>query len=296
MNKKLLYVLSSIVAVALIAVGTALLLTKVAPKNDTSDTQGESVTLSSLTGDFKTVLKNASNVTVIEAHAASPTAVLYPLGDHVWAGIDEGSTFLSMAAEGASVEAVATYAADVEKVLAERDFKARGDMRVSEPASLSQYFSSDDITCTVTRTTKGSPTLLYINCAHISAFAKSIGKTAPFVAAYKAAGIKGKDVLLVNPEIQNSGTKDYKYGVVNYSLINETAKGAEALFYQLPDKTWHFFTVAEDREKIPCSDFKTDELVNAFIGFICYDTSLNSSSYVLRPNPTFEVVPGEMGG
>ena len=82
-----------------------------------------------------------------------------------------------------------------------------------------------------------------------------------------------------------------KSGVVGYNNARAKVVGGEAddgsfaHFYQTTDGNWYFFTVSKDQDKIACSDYDTDDLINAFIGFTCWDTAIESSSFVAHPQP-----------
>lgn len=72
-----------------------------------------------------------------------------------------------------------------------------------------------------------------------------------------------------------------------------------AYFYQTTDSSWHFFTVSKDKNKIACSEYNSDDLINAFIGFTCWDTANNISSFVEHPQTITNEAdqgPGEIGG
>lgn len=101
-----------------------------------------------------------------------------------------------------------------------------------------------------------------------------------------------KSASIESLEITSSGTADYKNAKAK--LVSDRAE--YALFYQTPDSTWHYFTVTENQDMLSCSDYNSDDLLNSYVGFTCQNTTTNKSSYVEKPNPTFEVIPGALGG
>lgn len=71
-------------------------------------------------------------------------------------------------------------------------------------------------------------------------------------------------------------TKDSKtagYKTAETTISNEYAQAGSAasLFYQTPDKKWHFFTRAQ--ATLPCTDFNTDDLKKAYLDTPCSDTA-----------------------
>lgn len=64
-----------------------------------------------------------------------------------------------------------------------------------------------------------------------------------------------------------------------YQTLKTTVANARGLFYRTsPDAEWQYFTATQ--MVIPCSEFNTTDLKNAFAGEICYDESTSQNSTV----------------
>lgn len=298
--RKLSYALGAIIAVAAAAILTVILLKSYGtPIKQTATV--ESVSLPSLGDALKLSLKDTTNVTVLTNIANSSAPLASPIGNQNWVTVDNGSAVLEVSATSGSKDAndgdnTKAIEALKEKGLQEQVITIVPSSDDSVSRSTVRYFASKDFACNVSNTFEVDKYSLRVSCANKTSFSKNTQAVKPFADAYSDSS-KGarNDVVFGTPSIQNSATKNYKNASLGYSEINTNNPSSVATFYQTPDSKWHFFTVAASIDKVSCSDYKTTDLTDAFLGFSCWDATANASSFVKTAAPTFEIVPGAQG-
>jgi|GEM_PF-2170080 hypothetical protein len=104
----------------------------------------------------------------------------------------------------------------------------------------------------------------------------------------------GEILFLTEPIVNDSANEGYKNARVGVANFEE--KMTNSHFYQTPDETWHFFVITDNQGAIDCAEYNSEDLVNAFMGFTCWDNSQDASSFVEKDDPVFEIEPGAQGG
>lgn len=144
------------------------------------------------------------------------------------------------------------------------------------------YASTDDVQCYVYDMKPFSPSptdIRYeagLSCADTPSYTVAAKGLKVYVDAYAE---KSEDEV---PNSLFNGLKVEKSKTVGYARAEVGVGGADfdsvggfaAMFYQTPDKTWHYFIGTQNI--VPCADFNTDDLKKAYVGEPCYDTATDN--------------------
>lgn len=141
-------------------------------------------------------------------------------------------------------------------------------------------FDGTNTSCSLS-TTKNSQkqgnTQLHIGCADMSAYHTATQTASPLYESLP--GAQKKPGLRLNvTTITASKTKGYQIGSANTADLFAPMGGVRALFYQTPEKQWHYFASYQDQPL--CSDFNATDLKKAFLGYPCVDSSTQKPSTV----------------
>lgn len=116
-----------------------------------------------------------------------------------------------------------------------------------------------------------------VGCADMTEYVTSAKNSKEFNESYLAANPTVKETVKEFPLYY--GRQTIKEGAEGYKNAEVLMNSFAGLFYQTPDsKTWKYFLGAQDI--VPCKEFNTDELKNAFAGIECYDTVTKRASTV----------------
>jgi len=300
--KTLFTILGAVGIVLLVAGGTFAYLLINKQNSDDSVVKSDPVALSKLGDSLKSSLEDSASASVLVDKSSNPPFVIQKINDSVWIRVDNNSnvlTFSSKREDAAKNESDYGHVTELLKAKGFSETQTKDGIAVeySSTKTSTQYLSSETIVCALTNTPEVKNYFLNIDCANKADFAKNTEELKPFADAY--ASNKENDtqaVLLGKVDIQNSATEGYKNASTTVFRLDNLSDGSTAKFYQTPGSNWHFFMTTKDLSKIKCSDYSTTDLVSAYVGFSCWDESSNSSSFVKKDNPTFEVVPGAIGG
>lgn len=113
-------------------------------------------------------------------------------------------------------------------------------------------------------------------CGLISAYPKSAATAKPL---YEALPDKSDTTILSNVRIADSLVSGYQHAGAGIGYVHAFG-GAYALFYKKGNNSWVYFKSTQ--EAIPCSDYSTADLRNAFKGEKCYDAATNSSDALVK--------------
>ncbi len=312
-SKKILLIIVSLVIVLVVAAGVfAYLLLVVQPKKDTASVKPAD--LSSLGAGFKKSINDPTDSSWLVYKSTNPASVIYRYDSKNWVVTDAGANVLTFSSGRTKTT---DNKADYNAVLVYLNTNGFTEVKPTDQSSVSystsqaivQYFASNNFTCSMHNTPNlalnGGATpepasyRLQLDCAQLSAFKNNVAAVKPLASAYDASKLTAivQDPLFSAPtKTQSSATKDYANTSVNVASVKTPSDNSSAEFYQTPDKNWHLFAVAKDPAKIACTDYNTDDLKKAYAGFSCWDTSTNTGSFVEQSQPTFEVVPGSIGG
>ncbi len=103
---------------------------------------------------------------------------------------------------------------------------------------------------------------------------------APLTATSVLYGFTGK------PDIKASQTAGYNTSQLPVSIVIDsavTSTGTYALYYQTPDKLWHYWRDRTTTTAFACDQYDTDDLKYAYTGVACHDTAKNIDSTVAAP-------------
>ena len=298
-RKKLFAILGAIGVVVLVAGGTItyLLLNKTSEPAPNTDT----AVLPALGDALKSSLEDPANASVLIYKSNNPATVIQKVQGNVWISADDDSTVLSF---NSGRDNQASNESDYNRVIKRlgveglAEVKSLGDVSAGYDATkaTTRYFLSDKLTCVLRNRPENGVYALQVDCADQADFSNNKTAVKPFADAYSVNKDNNKkDILLVKPDIQNSVTKDYKTARLTEYRLGYFGDNSSAVFYQTPDGKWNFFTSAKEQDKINCDDYDSTDIVNAYLGFTCWDSSKSSSAFVQKDDPTFEIVPGSAG-
>jgi len=255
------------------------------------------ITLPALQDGLRAALGNPTTLNSQIYKPNDPATVVHMSASKAWVQLDQGESAMTLSsAQDNASKNKAEYDAAI-KYLSSVGFKEisastpRASRYTADKTSV-QYFALQSTSCTLHNYVEQAMYTLQTDCAQVSSFNKAAAAAKPFSEAYTT---HAKDIVFGTPHIQTSGTKEYHTALVSVlELDAPTIESQTAFYYQTPDNSWHFLTTASDRDKVSCDTFSEDAL-NAFIGFTCWDTKANKSAFVSRPAPTFEIIPGSQG-
>lgn len=170
------------------------------------------------------------------------------------------------------------------KVLTDKGLTRQSDENNNHDDRINRLtnFAHKDVVCQLDETpTMNNPAgdhLLKIACATMADYASDAKAAKPFHAALPA-NQKSELLVLGVPAEKESETAGYKLGELTLKHVHfekvYASGDTKGLFYQTPDKTWHFFT--ETKDAPACSEFTTEELKKAYAGEACNEGSTRST-------------------
>lgn len=116
-------------------------------------------------------------------------------------------------------------------------------------------------------------------CSDMKAFQEVAAAQQPFHSALSQASRPGANGALYGaPVTKPSKTTGYTLGTLVLGAANMGAGSSELMFYQSPDKTWHYAASMADVGPGPqCSEFSTTEAKAAYLGEMCYNDAVAST-------------------
>lgn len=152
------------------------------------------------------------------------------------------------------------------------------------------YFTRDDVLCQMSiapAVTEAEPQVLEVDCTDIAHYSEYADAQQPLVSLYTPAatastylGFTGK------PNVKPSQTADYSLVEIPVSTVIDqklTSTGTVALFYQSPDKLWHYFIDRDTGVLVDCSKYRTPELLSAYAGTTCSVSNSSKTNVVTAP-------------
>jgi hypothetical protein len=191
----------------------------------------------------------------------------------------DGASNLGVYYVGQSTKVSETIA---ESLLSQGFVLATGSAYDGEMSSIKAY-TKQDVICTAD--TGAISEFSRLNCGQLSKYSTTLESyklVKPFADAYVAGGGTVADGSIFSGiEIRDSITIGYKTAEVGLGNAVGAPGGAMGLFYKKGDANWQFFLGTQ--QAVPCTEYKTVDLVNAFKNQQCYDatkTGSESQSYV----------------
>ncbi|MBP6037948.1 MAG: hypothetical protein KA604_01260 [Candidatus Saccharimonas sp.] len=120
-------------------------------------------------------------------------------------------------------------------------------------------------------------------CQDMSAYEKAAKDLLPFYRLLPDT-MKTSQSISLSGDIAGKTSKTAGYMTTTLGLnsviddYGSIGPGSIQLFYQTPDKKWHYFKGTQ--QLIPCIDYITTDLKKAYVGEKCYDTTTNIESVV----------------
>lgn len=175
---------------------------------------------------------------------------------------------------GATTNVIATY------------FKNNGYQEAiiaDDPSNYYARYSDDTLMCGLRRSVASvaSLTSIQVACAAKADYKANVSVQKPFYEAYTVAKTANPSAtfpaLLGMPVVTDSRTDGYK--TAELTAQDETGGVSTlALFYQTPDKAWHF--TANTSQRLTCSAFKTPDMQKAYLGEVCFNETLKRDDTV----------------
>ena len=179
--------------------------------------------------------------------------------------------------------------AALRSVLVEKGFTAKQIEAPVDTVTITQYLHKD-VACELYQTTGSNDEakqLFQFGCGDMSEYEAWSKALKPFADIYTKAStteyVPDTSLLLsAPPKIKSSKTTGYSTAEVAISSTHEgesNAGGFAGLFYQTPDKVWHYFLGAQNN--VRCDSYNSEDLKKAYLGEKCYDASSNSDKEVV---------------
>lgn len=154
------------------------------------------------------------------------------------------------------------------------------------PNTISHY-TTYDVKCrlasgTVNAADSKSPIEISVTCLDKPSYEKLAATIKPYFDAFASTSDYNKTstplFYVKEPVAKASQTSGYQTAGINMTSVGVLAGGYQGLFYQTPDKVWHYLTGSQDI--LPCTTFSSVDIKKAFLGEKCFDTKSNKSSTV----------------
>lgn len=199
--------------------------------------------------------------------------------------------------------AIARYASTIEQAKAAPAIEAVNALLVSKDftqkkvASYAEsvenyYYLNSDVACLLYDAAGNSAAaahMISIDCADMSAYEALAKSQKPYadiyLAANRASTMSDESALLLlgAPTVKDSKTAGYRtaqLSIGGYTDGQATVGGFVGLFYQTPDKIWHYFKGVQGIA--PCTDYATPDLKKAYLGETCHDTATNNINTTVK--------------
>lgn len=182
-----------------------------------------------------------------------------------------------------AAERIPSAQADVElaslvQFMKKQGFEERKLVTGTPETRQASEFTHEDVICSlnqlVTANNDAADHSISLACANMTAYAELANAQQPLIKAYETVNaVETTTQLLVigEPKVSSSSTPGYKTAVLMMSGYQNTdaqnASTFQGLYYQSPDKVWHFFKGTQN--DLQCTDYTTAELKKAYAGSTC---------------------------
>lgn len=143
----------------------------------------------------------------------------------------------------------------------------------SSEVTTQSIVANASVVCEVQYTTyqyKEGRMQLQLGCADTDSYAETAKQLKPYYDAYVASDPNVKDAGYILLPADPTQSKTEGYRTVRLRLGDSFGFGSAAgLFYETPDKKWHFFSISQ--AVLSCSEYDTDDLKKAYVGETCDD-------------------------
>lgn len=179
--------------------------------------------------------------------------------------------------------------AKIAKVLKQKQFNESIIQAGSGDSEYIAHYTHSDVVCEVTATkTANNPTgdhEVAVACANMDDYSSTAAAQKPFYDVYpnKPSDQSTNILFIGHPVSSPSQTMGYQTASVTMGGVLEDGSpamgGYTGLYYQTPDKTWHFFKSAQN--DLQCNDYMGDDVKKAYLGTECKDSAGNVSHVTL---------------
>lgn len=202
-------------------------------------------------------------------------------GYNYYTDYDGGSTMNVIAYQAANSDAQLPTSADVSirgevaKVYTDYGLTRKGSRGQTSDGTGIDVYEGKGLVCTATML-QSSISGSDVACGVISKYPMAAAQYKPFA---DLMGDLESTTILANLKIIDSAVKGYQRASLGQGDIN-LGGGAAVLFYRKAGESWKLFKTAQ--EALPCSDYNTSDLRNAYKGEKCYDLATNSSDEIVK--------------
>lgn len=172
--------------------------------------------------------------------------------------------------------------AELGRALKDQGLSEQIDPANTEVSYTARYTGSDAV-CIVTSLgsydNRNAAHVVQAACANMETFKAVATAQKPFYEATKnSLEYSVHTALYGEPVVKKGATNGYSVAELIHGVANLGAGSSVMMFYQLPDKTWHYVASKPDVGPSPqCSDFKTSDAKKAYAGTPCYNDSTAST-------------------
>ncbi|QQS22265.1 hypothetical protein IPM09_01845 [Candidatus Saccharibacteria bacterium] len=276
-SKPLLVVVLALLLVALGGVATLLLYKQYFEKQPIP-TQTTSSSTSPVSSKKLTAADtiNAVNEILRGTVENESTAMLQPLkvaGYDFYTGIDRNK--IVSIAQSVPANDAPVMRAKITKLLKEKGFSDSTLNSVDDMETSTIRYAEADVVCslldTKTYNNPAGPHQFVIGCGNMSDYVSTAKAQSPFYGIYPNKSDVDATVLFNGiPVVKASSTQGYQTAQIGVSGVMDGQIGMggfAGLFYQTPDKVWHYFTGTQGL--IPCSDYAGSDIKKAYFGTDC---------------------------
>ncbi len=170
--------------------------------------------------------------------------------------------------------------AAIGKVFSDKGFSAKEYESTESEPSMTVY-SQADVMCSVADTrgsNEAADHTVAVVCANMTDYISFAGSVKPYATVYQTFARDDSDTSAIlftkKPVVKASKTSGYQtaeLGIGNYTDGRIGVGGFMGLFYQTPDKKWHFFKGTQNL--LNCDEFSDNEVKKAFAGEKCMKTN-----------------------
>ncbi len=207
-----------------------------------------------------------------------------------------GYNFFTTSSPAAMVKKDVAYSqSSVETAAIAKSLKDKGFVETIALTGIEQdsmyiaHYTEKDVICRVSVTkTYNNPTgdhLVQAGCQNMSTIVSETKKLKPFFDLLPAEIRTGSPSMMGDAtRIVASKTTGYATLSLGFGAIDDNGElglgSAHQLFYQTPDKSWHYFIGAQNTV-LNCEQYDTTDLKKAYLGERCYDTATNNDQAIV---------------
>lgn len=291
--KRMIIILSAVVAVSLIIVG---ILVAYASRPSKLSTEQSQPSQTNNTPQNSDTLTSSDMLTFVQTGLTNPATAKQPITLPV---IAPTKKFYTVIPDDTPVQGTVAAVApesftsvfdSTRKKFDEKKFTASERRDIKDPAGYLAYFTRDDVICQMTIAPVVAETktrALEVDCTDIAHYTEYADAQQPLVSLYTPATAASTYVAFTGkPAVKPSQTAGFATVEIPVSTVIDqklTSTGSLALFYQTPDSLWHYFLDRDTSVLVDCSKYKTAEVLRAYAGTTCSVANSSKTNVVTAP-------------